>query len=65
VQGRLRREKLTFNIQTSCACCGQKLELTIDDQLHFQIAQADARPLVFAPDVDWATFDEPNIIHAY
>jgi len=65
VQGRLRQETLTFNLETFCACCGKKLELTIDDQLHFHLAQEDAEPLVFSPDVDWATFDEPNIIHAY
>jgi hypothetical protein len=65
VQGRLREEALTFDIETSCACCARSLNITMDGRLHFKLAQQEATPLVFSPDVDWANFTEPNIIHAY
>ena len=54
-----------FDIETSCACCGRTLNITMDGQLQFRLAQEEARPLVFSPDVDWENFTEPNIIHAY
>lgn len=65
MQGRLRNEALTFEIETSCACCDLPIGITMDSQLRFQLAQSEASPLIFAPDVDWANFTEPNIIHAY
>ena len=65
MQGRLREEALTFDIETSCACCGRLLNITMDGRLQFKLAQQEARPLIFSPDVDWEKFTEPNIIHAY
>jgi hypothetical protein len=65
VQGRLREEALTFNIETSCACCGRLLNISMDGRLQFKLAQPEASPLIFSPDVDWENFTEPNIIHAY
>jgi hypothetical protein len=37
----------------------------LDSELKFQVNDADAGSLVFLPDLDWDTFTEPNIIHAY
>jgi hypothetical protein len=66
VQGRLRAgEGLTFHIHSECAHCGRPLELTMDGALNYRLADGDAQPLMFAPDIDWNRFEEPNIIHAY
>jgi hypothetical protein len=37
----------------------------MDGALNYRLGDEDARPLMFAPDVDWYHFEEPNIIHAY
>ena len=67
VQGGFRKEPLSFEIETECAHCGQPLHLTIDSDLRYQVHDADAGAelLVFQPLIDWATFTEPNIIHAF
>jgi hypothetical protein len=33
--------------------------------MEFRSISQGATPLVFQPDVNWAEFTEPNIIHAY
>jgi len=65
VQGRLRQEKLSVEIETACAHCGQGLHLTLDSELQYSVKDPGATPLVFVPDVDWAHFTGPNIIHAF
>jgi hypothetical protein len=65
VQGQLRREKLTIDINTECAQSGQPLHIKMDGELNYQVAEKDAQPLVFEPHIDWANFTEPNIIDAY
>jgi hypothetical protein len=37
----------------------------MDGALNYRLADGDAQPLMFAPDIDWNRFEEPNIIHAY
>ena len=56
---------MTVEIQTRCAHCGQPMQLTVDNELHYQVQTAGADPLVFEPQLNWETFTEPNIIHAY
>lgn len=67
VQGGIRKEPLSYEIETECAHCGQPLHLTIDSDLRHQVSEASAgaEPLVFQPLIDWATFTEPNIIDAF
>ncbi|GAB4531392.1 MAG: hypothetical protein Kow0063_10600 [Anaerolineae bacterium] len=65
VQGRLREEALWVEVNTECAHCGQPLHMTLDSDLRYRVSQPDARPLVFQPLIDWTTFSEPNIIHAF
>ncbi len=31
----------------------------------YRVEDSNANPYVFSPSVDWNTFSEPNIIHAY
>jgi hypothetical protein len=66
VQGQLRKgEELTFDIRTQCAHSGRSIHFEMDGQLNYRLVDTEARPLMFAPDVDWDQFEEPNIIHAF
>ena len=65
VQGRLTESYLEIKIETECACCGRGLEIVIDSSMKILSVSYGAEPMVFAPHVDWAGFNEPNIIHAY
>ncbi len=49
VQGRLRGEHLSATITTECVHCHQPLHIEVDSDLHYRVAEVDARPLVFAP----------------
>ena len=63
VQGRLRKRKLSVKTVTECVHCKSALHIEVDSELRVQVEEADAEPLVFEPQVDWKSFDEPNIIH--
>ncbi len=65
MQGQLRKEKLTCQVSTTCAHCGQPIELEIDSDLHYTVGSAGAAPLVFVPMVDFATLEDPSIIDAF
>jgi hypothetical protein len=65
VQGRIRNQALTVGIESECAHCARPLHLTVDSELRFQLRDQTAAPLVFSPQVDWSTFEEPNITHAF
>jgi len=65
VQGQLRNEKISVEIETCCAHCGQDLHLTLDSELKWRIREQDANPLVFEPEIDWAHFQGTTIIHDY
>ena len=68
MQGRLRNEELTIEIETECACCGRELRIdSVSDghSLNHEVRTEGAEPLVFEPQIDWAEFSEPSIIHAY
>lgn len=49
VQGRLRGEHLSAQVATECAHCHEPLHIAVDSELQYQVAEEDARPLVFAP----------------
>lgn len=65
VQGRLREERLSVVVSTECAHCGRPMHIEIDSELKYRVGEEGAEPLVFEPQINWATFQEPNIIHAY
>ena len=65
VQGRLENRYLEVDLTTSCAHCGREMHINIDSELDYRVREPEARPLVFQPTVDWATFDQPNIIDGY
>ena len=65
MQGHLRDETLTFEVDTECAHCGQALHLKFDSDLNYQLTEEDADPLVFAPSVDFDELEDPSIIDAF
>ena len=65
VQGRLESRYLEVEVATSCAHCGREMHIHIDSELDYRVRETAARPLIFEPSVDWATFDQPNIIDGY
>ena len=62
MEGRLRQQTLTIEIDTQCGHCDRQIGISIDSELRYT---APPDVLVFEPRVDWSTFTEPNIIHHY
>jgi hypothetical protein len=65
VQGQLRQEKLSFQIETECAHCGKPIHIQIDSDLNYKVREVDASPLVFVPNVNFATLKDPSIIDGF
>lgn len=65
VQGALSKQSLSASIETRCAESGRELSLRVGSDLTISVDQPEARPLLFHPQVDWTTFEEPNIIHGF
>jgi hypothetical protein len=65
VQGRLRNEWISVEIETSCKHCNQSLHITLDSAMRSAVREKDATPLVFMPDVDWQHFSGRSIIDSY
>ena len=65
MQGQLRQEKISFEIETSCAHCGRAIRIEIDSELHIHKVEEGASPLVFVPMVDFDKLQDPSIIDAF
>jgi hypothetical protein len=65
VQGHLRQSPLEVEIKSTCAHCGEAIELVVDSDLNHRIKKGGPRPLVFEPHIDWCEFKDPNIIDGY
>ena len=65
MQGRLRNEALSFQVETACGHCGQPLHLEIDSDLNYRVLEEDAEPLVYAPLMDATKLEDPSIIDAF
>ena len=65
VEGRLRKKRLSVQVETECAHCARPMRLTIGSDLKHSSSDGRARPLLFEPEMDWAGFGGPNIIDAY
>jgi hypothetical protein len=62
VQGRLRKESISVTIDTVCAHCDQPIQIKLDSEMNFEVAQKNANPYIFSPQIDWGSFTAPNII---
>ena len=65
VQGRLQSRDLEVEIRTACPHCGEPMVLAVDSELRYRVERGGPDPLVFEPEVDWATFSEPTLIDGY
>jgi hypothetical protein len=65
VQGQLRKEYVSIEVETQCQHCDQVMHMTIDSNMQVSIRESDANPWVFMPDIDWNSFAERTIIDSY
>jgi Alkylmercury lyase len=65
VEGQLRGDYLSVEIETKCSHCSQAMHFTVDSRMRVSVREAQAAPLVFMPDVDWVHFAERTIIDSY
>jgi hypothetical protein len=65
VQGQLRHEKLTVEIETECGHCHAPLHLTVDSDLNYAVREAQAAPLLFVPLMNLRKLKDPSIIDAF
>ena len=65
MQGQLRKEYVSIEVETKFKHCDQVMHFTIDSDMRVSVRESDANPLVFMPDVDWSNFAERTIIDAY
>jgi hypothetical protein len=65
VQGQLRKESLSFQIKTECGHCKKPLHIQIDSDLNYQVQEAEASPLIYAPMVDFGKIADPSITDAF
>jgi len=65
VQGHLRKSPLEVEIKSTCAHCGEAIELVVDSELNYRIDRGGPDALIFEPEIDWSRFKDPNIIDGY
>ncbi len=65
VQGQLWGRAVRATIESACAHCDQPITLEVDSTAHAVCHTEGAAPLVFMPNIVWASFTEPNILDAY
>jgi hypothetical protein len=49
VQGLIRGERTSGSVATECAHCHQALHFSVDSEFRYQVEEAGARPVLFAP----------------
>ena len=62
MQGKLRNESLSFDIETECACCGKPIRFTMRHDLSFTLEDPSGDPLFFVPLVDFTKLKASSII---
>ncbi len=65
MQGQLRKEPLSFLVETECAHCGQPITIEIDSRMQYRVFEAQAQPILVIPHVDFARLKDPSIIDAF
>ncbi len=64
VQGQLRGEFMSGLITTECVHCKQSLHIEVDSELKYQVVEAGAKPMFFAP-LTLVQPGEPSIIDGF
>ena len=65
VQGQLQHKSLAVTFRTECGHCARQLQIEVDSELKYRVAEEGADPLVFVPDVNFAKLRAPNIIDPF
>ncbi len=65
MQGRLRDEALSFEIDTECACCGKSIHITMEHDLDYTLGEPESKPMFYIPMVDFTKLKAPSIIDAF
>jgi hypothetical protein len=65
VQGRLRSEHLSVEIDSECAHCAKPMHITLDSELNYSVKETGCEPIVFVPEVDFSKLEDKCIIHAF
>ena len=65
VQGHLCKRSVEVEIHSSCAHCGEPMEIVVDSELNHRIVRGGESPLVFEPEINWSEFKDPTIIDGY
>ncbi len=65
MQGKLRKEHLSFEIKTECAQSGQPMRIEMDSDLKVQYAEEGADPLIFLPKVNIFNMRDPSIVDVF
>jgi hypothetical protein len=62
VQGHLRNEPVSIEVETECVHCSQRMTLHVDSKMKVAVDPAEANPLVFTPDVETWDTEAPSIV---
>jgi hypothetical protein len=62
VQGRLRNQPLSFEVESECACCGKPIRFSMRHDLSFTLGDPASDPLFFVPMVDFTRLKASSII---
>ena len=65
MQGQLLDRRLSGLLRTECGHCARPIEIELDSELRFRVLSEGARPVVSSPLVNFATLEDPSIIHAF
>ena len=62
MQGKLRNEPLSFQVESECACCSEPIRFTMRHDLSFTLEDPASDPLFFVPMVDFTKLKASSII---
>ena len=65
MQGRLRNEHITINVESECAHCSREMALEIDSELNIKAFDEECNPIIFIPDIDLLNLEEDSIIDSF
>lgn len=65
MQGKLRNEYLTVQIETECAQSSRPMKIEIDSNLSYKTEVAGCEPVIFVPDLDLFNLEDDSIIDSF
>jgi hypothetical protein len=65
VQGKLRNEQLSFDVESECACCKKPILFTMKHDLSYTLSDHSSDPVFFVPMVDFTRLKAPSIVERF